>query len=94
MLTDKIIKEELNIGNKIKNSPGTILGIHGKYGIIVSTVRNYLAIEELQLESKRKMFWEGFCTGTKKSYWLYISVGLSVFYLVFLWKKANIKKIL
>ncbi|XP_060083181.1 methionyl-tRNA formyltransferase-like [Ylistrum balloti] len=47
------------------SAPGTVLGVHNDYGIIVSTVRGSFAIQELQLEHRKKLKWKEFIQGNK-----------------------------
>ncbi len=65
VVSNEIIEKETGMLSREKAMPGTVLGIHTKYGIIVNTVCDCLAIEELQLEHKRKMHWKDFVQGQK-----------------------------
>lgn len=68
---DRDIEIEQNGANdkdandKESAKPGTVLGIHQEYGIIVRTVRGYLGLQELQREYKKKLFWREFIAGQR-----------------------------
>lgn len=67
----QVFPEELSKENGFrwqKNTdiaPGTVLGTDTEYGIIIRTVRDCIAVRELQLANKKRMFWKDFLLGQK-----------------------------
>ncbi|MBT3275823.1 MAG: methionyl-tRNA formyltransferase [Spirochaetales bacterium] len=45
-------------------SPGTVLGVDKAEGILVQTKQGILAVEELQLQSRKRVGWKAFLNGT------------------------------
>ena len=57
--------EEIQALNVREKSPGTVLGMDSKLGILIQAGKGILAVSRLQWQAKKALGWKDFCNGTR-----------------------------
>jgi methionyl-tRNA formyltransferase len=60
-----ILKADIFEGQKDKKTPGQVLGIDKKNGILIQTGDGILSVTQLQYQAKKALFWQDFLNGAR-----------------------------